>query len=317
MKVLVTGSAGFIGFHLVLKLINEGFEVLGIDNINNYYDTNLKNSRIKILKSFKNFSFKKIDLTDEKKLSDAFVKFKPSRVANLAAQPGVRYSLKKPHEYIQSNIVGFMNVIELCKNMKIDGLIYASSSSVYGGNKTVPFKVGDFVDTPISLYGATKKTNELIAHSYSHLYDLPTTGLRYFTVYGPWYRPDMAIFIFTKKIINDEPISLFNNGNMFRDFTFVDDIVSGTLAAIKKNYKCEIFNLGNNKSENLMKVIRLIEKEVGKKAVIKYKPLQPGDPEKTFANINKSKTMLGYSPKISLEDGIPIFYKWFKEYYNV
>ena len=317
MKILITGSAGFIGFHLSKLLLNDGYEILGIDNINNYYDQNLKSSRLEILKSYRNFKFKKLDITHYEDIKNAFKSFEPDRVVNLAAQPGVRYSLINPTSYVDSNIIGFMNIIELCKYMKIRGLIYASSSSVYGNNKKIPFAEKDRVDKQISLYGVTKRYNELIAHSYSHLYNLNTTGLRYFTVYGPWYRPDMAMFIFTKKIISNEPISVFNNGNMKRDFTYVNDIVKGTRSAIEKNYSCELFNLGNNKSEKLMDVIALIEKELGEKATINFQGMQPGDVEQTYADIDYSIQKIGYEPHTSIKVGIPKFINWYKDYYNV
>ena len=315
MKILITGSAGFIGYHLSKSLLDDGYEVLGIDNINTYYDQNIKYSRLEILKSYNNFQFNKIDISEINDLRTVFKSFQPQKVVNLAAQPGVRYSIKNPHVYITSNIVGFMNIIELCREIKIDGLIYASSSSVYGNNKKVPFSIKDRVDKQISLYGVTKRSNELIAHSYSHLYDLNTTGLRYFTVYGPFYRPDMAIFIFTQKIIAQKPIPVFNNGNMNRDFTYISDIIQGTRRAIDKNYKCEVFNLGNNKSEKLMDVISLIEKELGIDAQIEFKEMQPGDVNQTFADIEYSKQKLNYEPKTSIKAGIPKFINWYKGYY--
>ncbi len=317
MKILITGAAGFIGFHLSKSLLDDGHEILGLDNISAYYDQNLKSSRLDILKSYKNFKFNKIDISEFDKLKISFDSFGPQKVVNLAAQPGVRYSLQNPHAYINSNIVGFTNIIELCKNSKVEGLIYASSSSVYGKNKKVPFSINDRVDSQISLYGVTKKSNELIAHSYSHLYNLHTTGLRYFTVYGPWYRPDMAIFIFTQKILAKEPIAVFNNGDMSRDFTFIDDIINGTRSAIDKNLNCEIFNLGNNKSEKLMDVIAIIEQELGMKAAINFQPIQPGDVKITFADIDYTKQKIGYQPDTSIKTGIPKFINWYKEYYNV
>ena len=316
MKILVTGSAGFIGYHLSKSLLEDGFEIMGIDNISQYYDQNLKYDRLEILKSYSNFKFNKIDITNLEALKIVFSEFEPQKVVNLAAQPGVRYSLINPFEYISSNIVGFINIIDLCRSVDSEGLIYASSSSVYGNNKKVPFEVGDKSDEQISLYGVTKKSNELIAHSYSHLYNLNTTGLRYFTVYGPWYRPDMAIFLFTKKILNGQPISVFNNGRMKRDFTFIDDIINGTRAAIDKNYKCDIFNLGNNKSEKLMDVISVIEEELGIKANIDFKKIQPGDVKETYANIDYSKEKIGYKPDTSIKSGIPKFINWYREYYN-
>ena len=247
MKILITGAAGFIGYHLCKSLLEESCQILGIDNLNEYYDKNIKINRLEILKSYKNFKFEKVDISKREEITTPFNNFKPNKVINLAAQAGVRYSLKNPYAYIDSNIVGFINIIELCCQNDVSGFIYASSSSVYGSNKKLPFSENDNTNNPISLYAASKKSNELIAHSYSYSYGLHTTGLRFFTVYGPWGRPDMAYYIFTKKILNEEPIIVFNNGNMKRDFTFIDDIILGTKAAIKKNYKCEIFNLGNNK----------------------------------------------------------------------
>ncbi len=315
MKVLVTGCAGFIGYHLTKSLIEDGMEVMGVDNINDYYDVNLKLQRLDNLKSLNNFVFSKIDLIDKFSLEKAFKSFKPDRVVNLAAQAGVRYSIENPQAYVDSNLTGFVNILELSKDYKVDGLIYASSSSVYGANTKIPFSVSDSVNKPIALYGATKRANELIAHAYSHLFNLNTTGLRFFTVYGPWGRPDMAMFIFTSKIISNKPIKVFNKGKMKRDFTFIDDIIHGTKSAIKKNYNYEIFNLGNNKSENLMDMIRIIEKEIGKKAKIEFFPMQPGDVKESFADIDHSQKMLNYSPKTSIGKGIPIFIDWYKKTY--
>ena len=315
MKILVTGAAGFIGFHLSKSLLDDGFEVLGIDNINDYYDPNLKYARLEQLKPNKNFTFEKIDIADRESITKAFIDFKPNKVVNLAAQAGVRYSIENPYAYMDANLVGFLNIIELCRHNNVEGLIYASSSSVYGGNTKIPFSVEDRVDKPIALYGATKRANELIACSYSHLYSLHTTGLRYFTVYGPWGRPDMAMFIFTKKILVGEPIPVFNNGNMKRDFTYIDDIIAGTKAAIDKNYKCEVFNLGNHKSEQLMDVVSLIEKNLGKKAEINFSPMQPGDVQESFADIEKSIEMLNFSPQTNIDEGIKEFVNWFNRGY--
>ena len=316
MKILVTGAAGFIGFHLSKSLLDDSFEVLGIDNINDYYDPNLKYARLEQLKPYKNFTFEKIDIADRESLTKAFIDFKPNKVVNLAAQAGVRYSIENPYAYMDANLVGFLNIIELCRHNNVEGLIYASSSSVYGGNTKIPFSVEDRVDKPIALYGATKRANELIAYSYSHLYSLHTTGLRYFTVYGPWGRPDMAMFIFTKKILVGEPIPVFNNGNMKRDFTYIDDIIAGTKAAIDKNYKCEVFNLGNHKSEQLMDVVSLIEQNIGKKAEIKFLPMQLGDVPESFAEIEKSIEMLDFHPKTNVNDGINLFISWYLGKYN-
>ena len=287
---------------------------LGIDNINDYYDQDLKYSRLNILKSYDNFKFKKLDISEMEELKITFKSFNPQKVVNLAAQPGVRNSLTNSSLYITSNIVGFMNIIELCKTFSVNGLIYASSSSVYGKNIKTPFSVDDRVDTPISLYAATKKSNELIAYSYSHLYKLNTTGLRFFSVYGPYGRPDMAYYLFTDKISNNKVISVFNNGKMKRDFTYIDDIINGIERAIIKNYKCEIFNLGNNKNYSLMNLINIIEKKLGKKAQIKFYPKQPGDVTETYANINKSKKMLNYNPNTRLDKGIESFINWYTKY---
>ena len=316
MRIIVSGSAGFIGYHLSKSLLMDEFEVLGIDSVNDYYDMKLKNDRLNILQSYNNFKFEKVNIVDKEKLKKIFNDFNPDRFVNLAAQAGVRYSITHPYHYLDSNLIGFLNVIELCRHNKV-GLIYASSSSVYGKNKKMPFDEMQKTENPIALYGATKKANELIAHAYSHLYDLNTTGLRFFTVYGPWGRPDMAMFIFTNKIISNEPIPVFNNGKMKRDFTYIDDIVLGTKAAIHKNYEYEIFNLGNNKSENLMDMIGLIEDEIGKKAKINYQPMQPGDVKESFANIDHAKYKLGFNPSTSIEEGIPKFISWYKSYYNL
>jgi len=317
MRILVTGSSGFIGFHLCKSLLEKNFKVLGIDSMNNYYDIKLKKARLNILKKYKNFVFKKLKIEDKLEVTRIFESYSPEFVVNLAAQAGVRYSLKNPYAYIDSNLVGFLNLLEISKEIKVNGFIYASSSSVYGGNKKIPFKIHDRVDNPISLYGATKKANELIAKSYSNMFGLHTTGLRFFTVYGPWGRPDMAMFIFTKKILNNKPIPVFNHGKMKRDFTFIEDIISGIESSIEKNYKCEIFNLGNNKSEKLMDIVHLIEKNLNKKAIIEFLPMQPGDVRESFADIDYTKQKLNYNPKTSVEQGIPQFIEWYKEYYEI
>ncbi len=317
MKILLTGTAGFIGYHLAKELLERNFEILGIDNINDYYNKKLKFDRLKMLEPYDNFNFIEADISDKNQITEVFNNFEPEKVVNLAAQPGVRYSLKNPDVYISSNLQGFINIIELCRSNAVKGLIYASSSSVYGDNKSKPFSIDDRVNKPISLYGATKRANELIAYSYSHLYDINSTGLRYFTVYGPWYRPDMAMHIFAKKISNNEPIQVFNYGKMKRDFTYIDDIVKGTISALEYNYNCEIFNLGNNRSENLMNVINLIEKALNKKAIIDFQPIQPGDVLETFADIDYSMEKLNYKPTINIDKGVKLFIDWFKEYYNV
>ena len=316
MKVLVTGAAGFIGYHLCKSLLDDGYEVLGIDNLNDYYDVSLKSLRIDSIKEHNNFAFKKIDISNYSSLEKIFKNFSPNKVVNLAAQAGVRYSITNPFAYMDSNLVGFLNIIELCRHNNVEGLIYASSSSVYGANTKTPFDEKDRVNRPIALYGATKRANELIAHSYSHLYDLPSTGLRFFTVYGPWGRPDMAMFIFTRKILSGEPIQIFNHGDMKRDFTYIDDIILGTRAAIERNHQCEIFNLGNNKSEKLMDVVGIIEKTLGKKAIIDFRPIQPGDVKESYADILLSEKKLGFIPKISIKQGIPKFIKWYLGFYK-
>ena len=335
MKILVTGTTGFIGFHLCKSLLEDEYEVLGIDNINDYYDVNLKYARLKELgistssittnsspikhipsSIYKNYGFFKLDIADRDSITQLFQSFNPNMVVNLAAQAGVRYSIENPYAYMNSNLVGFLNIIELCRHNNVEGFIYASSSSVYGGNKKIPFSVDDRVDNPISFYGASKKSNELIANAYSHLYGLNTTGLRYFTVYGPWGRPDMAMFIFTKKILAGEPIPVFNNGKMKRDFTYIDDIISGTRAAIDKNYKCEVFNLGNHKSEQLMDVVSLIEQNLGKKAEIEFLPMQLGDVPESFADIDYSYEKLSFQPKVSINEGVPKFIEWYKGFYE-
>ena len=316
-KLLVTGAAGFIGYHLSKSLLKDGFDVYGLDNINDYYDVNLKHSRLNELKKFSNFNFYKLDISNYEDLSNVFKEINPNKVINLAAQAGVRYSIENPFAYMASNIVGFLNIIELCRHYSVEGLIYASSSSVYGGNKKIPFSVEDRVDDPISFYAASKRSNELIANTYSHLYGLHTTGLRFFTVYGPWGRPDMAMFIFADKISRGEKIEVYNNGNMKRDFTYIDDIINGIRASIDKNYKCEIFNLGNNRSEELMHIVSSIENSLGKKALIDFKPIQPGDVKKTNANIDKSKKLLGYAPTVNVDSGIKKFISWYKDYHSV
>ena len=315
-KILVTGAAGFIGYHLCKSLLEDDYEVLGIDNINDYYDPNLKLARLEQLKPYKNFKFEQVDIADRDSITQSFQSFDPTKVVNLAAQAGVRYSIENPYAYMDANLVGFLNIIELCRHNNVQGFIYASSSSVYGGNTKIPFSVDDRVDNPISLYAASKKSNELIANSYSHLYGLNTTGLRYFTVYGPWGRPDMAMFIFTRKILAGEPIPIFNNGNMKRDFTYIDDIIAGTRSAIDRIFKCEVFNLGNHKSEQLMDVVSLIEQNLGKKAEIDFQPMQPGDVPESFADIDKSIKMLDYKPTTNVDGGIKLLIEWYMDYYE-
>ncbi len=315
-SVLVTGCAGFIGYHLSVSLLKDGVEVLGIDNLNEYYDINLKNNRLSNLQVYKNFTFQKVDIADKDSLSQKFKQFQPDMVVNLAAQAGVRYSIENPYAYLDSNLTGFLNILEMCRHHQVKGLVYASSSSVYGSNTKYPFSTSDRTDNPIALYGATKKANELMAHSYSHLYDLPTTGLRYFTVYGPWGRPDMAMYIFADKILKGQPIPVFNHGKMKRDFTYIDDIIHGLKASINKNYPCEVFNLGNNNWEDLMDVISILENALGQKAEIEFFGMQPGDVKKTFADIDHSRDKLGYRPLTSINEGIPNFIHWYRNYIN-
>jgi len=317
MRFLITGAAGFIGFHISNLLLKKHNEVFGVDNLNSYYDLNLKQKRLEVLKEFKNFFFYKMDI-QEKKLLNTFKKQKIDCVINLAAQAGVRHSLKDPYTYINSNILGHLNILELVKIGNIDKLIYASSSSVYGGNKKLPFSVKDRVDQPVSLYAASKKSCELISECYSKLFGFRCIGLRFFTVYGPWGRPDMATFIFTKNIINKKKINIFNFGNMKRDFTYIDDITHGIEGAILSKKKSHnIYNLGNNNSENLLDFIQIIENNLGIKAKKKFLPLQPGDVPETFADIDKSRSELNFSPKTKISVGIPKFINWYKEFYNL
>jgi UDP-glucuronate 4-epimerase len=316
-KILVTGCVGFIGMHLCEKLIELGYSVIGIDNLNNYYDVNLKLKRLSLLQKNSSFTFIKTDISNKEALEDVFKKHKPQKVVNLAAQAGVRYSLVNPNAYMESNILGFMNILECCRHNHVENLIYASSSSVYGSNKKIPFSESDNVDSPISIYAASKKSNELMASSYNHLFGVRSTGLRFFTVYGPWGRPDMAMYIFASKILNNEPIQVFNHGNMNRDFTYISDIINGILSSIENNHNCEIFNLGNNKSENLMDVVSLIEDKIGKKAIIEFQPMQPGDVAKTYADIDKAKNKLGYNPTTNVKDGIGSFIDWYLEYSKI
>ena len=302
--------------HLCLNLLKDGFQILGIDNLNDYYSLKLKRSRLQVLSDYSNFKFEKADISDEKKVLETFKNFSPHKVVNLAAQAGVRYSLKNPKAYIMSNICGFLNILEACRIFNVKSLIYASSSSVYGLNENMPFDINDVVNKPISVYATSKISNELLAYNYNHLYGLNATGLRYFTVYGPWGRPDMAIYIFTKKINEGKPIDVFNNGNMMRDFTYVDDIIEGTKSAILKSYDYEIFNLGNNRAENILNVISYIEFYLKKKAKINFCQIQAGDVEKTFANIDYSSKMLDYVPHTNIDKGIKYFVNWFKSYYS-
>ena len=312
----MTGCAGFIGMHLCQSLLKDGYEIFGIDNINSYYDKNLKMDRLSILEKNSNFSYKIIDLNNNEALEKIFKKFSPDRVVNLAAQAGVQYSLANPYAYIDSNISGFMNILDCCSSFNVEGLIYASSSSVYGANIKTPFSEYDYTDNPISIYAVTKKTNELMANVYSNLHGINCTGLRFFTVYGPWGRPDMSYYIFTKNILENKKIHIYDEGRVERDFTYIDDIINGVRSAINKNYRNEIFNLGNNKKEKVLDLIRIIESRLGKRAVIDYKPLKPGDIRSTNADISKSMNMLDYDPNFSLKKGVNNFINWYLDYYD-
>jgi UDP-glucuronate 4-epimerase len=334
-KIMVTGAAGFIGSHLSRRLLKEGFQVIGIDNINDYYDINLKYSRLELMKEYQNFKFEKVSLEDKESIENIFSTYRPDIVVNLAAQAGVRYSLENPHAYIEANVVGFTNILEGCRHHKVEQLIYASSSSVYGANTSLPFSVHDNVDHPMSLYAATKKANELMAHTYSQLYNIPTTGLRFFTVYGPWGRPDMALFMFTKAILEGEPIKIFNNGNMMRDFTYVDDIVESiyrlTFKPAQPNpewignnpdpgtsyapYK--VYNIGNNSPVKLMDFIEAIEDKLGIDAKKEFLPLQAGDVPQTYASVEDLFRDIDFRPQTSIKQGISNFIDWYIDYYNI
>ncbi len=313
-KIVITGAAGFIGFHLALSYLKDGIKILGIDNCNDYYSPKLKKDRLKILFEHKNFTFLNEDLCNYNACYKSIKKFSPDKIVHLAAQAGVRYSIENPKAYIDSNIYGFFNILEISRHLNIKGLIYASSSSVYGSNKEIPFSILHKTDNPISLYAASKKSNEVIAHSYTSLFGLHVTGLRFFTVYGPWGRPDMAMYIFADKISNNQPIDVFNNGEMKRDFTYIDDIVQGIKKSVEHNYKYEIFNLGNNQSTPLMYLIELIEKELNIKAKINFLPMQPGDVKESHADIKYSNEMINFNPRIKIEEGVKNFIKWHKKY---
>lgn len=314
ITILVTGSAGFIGFHTAKKLLEDGCKVVGLDNFNSYYKPALKEARNRILEGFKGYKLYRGDLENLELIKKVFKENKIDKVCHLAAQAGVRYSLENPHAYISSNLVGFTNIIEEAKNAGIKTFVYASSSSVYGNNKKIPFSINDSVDKPISLYAATKKANELIAYTYHHLYGLNCTGLRFFTVYGPWGRPDMAAYKFADAIKNNRVVDVYNFGKMKRDFTFITDIVSGILSSLKNSYPYEIFNLGNNQPVELGSFINIIEGLLGEKAKKKFLPLQPGDVPETYANISHSYKKLGYRPKINIEEGLKEFINWYKNY---
>lgn len=335
MKILVTGMAGFIGFHLATALAKRGDHVVGIDNLNSYYDVSLKEARLALLQQYPNCRFIKMDLADRHQLNSLFKTEQFDSVVNLAAQAGVRYSLINPHAYMESNIIGFCNILEGCRHYHVKHLVYASSSSVYGANTNYPFSENNTVDHPVALYAASKKANEAMAHSYAHLYGLPCTGLRFFTVYGPWGRPDMALFQFVKNIVAGKPIDVFNHGNMYRDFTYIDDIVAGIIHAIdhpaapNPHWSSDqpdpatsyapwrVYNIGNGNPVKLMDFIHEIEHQLGKKAIINFLDLQPGDVAKTAADTSNLERDLGYKPKINIQDGIKHFMQWYREYHDV
>lgn len=321
---LITGGAGFIGFHLSKRLLEQGARVIGFDNMNDYYEVSLKEARLSILQKYERFTFVKGDLADKAAVFAVFETQKPQIVVNLGAQAGVRYSIDNPDAYVSSNLVGFFNILEACRHFGTEHLVFASSSSVYGGNDKVPFSTEDKVDGPVSLYAATKKSNELMAHAYSKLYGYPVTGLRFFTVYGPMGRPDMAYFKFAKKIVNGEPIQIYNNGDMLRDFTYIDDIVTGVYnilcnppAVDEKGVAYKVYNIGNNQPVRLMDFIATLEKCLGKEAVKEYYPMQPGDVYQTYADVSALMQDFGFRPDTSIETGLTAFVKWFKEYYHV
>jgi len=335
MRIMVTGTAGFIGSHLALKLLERGDEVIGIDNLNDYYDVNLKLSRLARIKDYSGFTDVRLDIADRASIEAVFKRYQPQKVVNLAAQAGVRYSLENPHAYIDSNIVGFINILEGCRHNNVEHLVYASSSSVYGANESMPFSVHDNVDHPLSLYAASKKANELMAHTYSNLYRLPTTGLRFFTVYGPWGRPDMALFLFTKAILAGEKIKVFNYGKHRRDFTYIDDIVEGVMRTLDHNAQANpdwnglkpdpgtskapwrVYNIGNQNPVELMAYIETLERYLGKTAEKELLPLQPGDVPDTYADVEALACDVGYKPNTSIEQGIKRFVEWYKGYYRV
>ncbi|MDY6823909.1 MAG: NAD-dependent epimerase [Thermodesulfobacteriota bacterium] len=335
MNILITGAAGFIGFHLSKRLLNDGHTVCGLDNINDYYDVTLKNARLSQLKEYEHFCFEQLDIGDREKTRALFAANQFDYVVNLAAQAGVRYSLEHPECYIDSNLVGFGNILEGCRHSGVKHLVYASSSSVYGLNTTMPFSVHHNVDHPISLYAASKKANELMAHTYSYLYKLPTTGLRFFTVYGPWGRPDMALFLFTKAILNDEPIKVFNHGNMQRDFTYIDDIIEGVVRVMihipepdtkwssdapspsSSPAPYRLYNIGNNQPVQLMAFIEAIENALGKTAEKDLQPLQPGDVPATWADVEDLINVTGFKPATPIQTGISAFIEWYRDYYRV
>jgi len=323
MKILVTGVAGFIGMYCAQRLLERGDTVVGIDNLNDYYDVQLKKDRLKNIDDKPGFTFIKMDLSDRVQIETLFSEERFDGVINLGAQAGVRYSLKNPHAYIQSNVVGFLNILEGCRHNAVKHLVYASSSSVYGSNKKMPFSEHDNVDHPVSLYAATKKSSELMAHTYSHLYNIPTTGLRFFTVYGPWGRPDMSPSLFAGAILRGEAINVFNNGDMRRDFTYIDDIVAGVLAALdhpppKKNGAAphRVYNIGNHRSEPLPRLIEILESALGRKAEQQMEPMQPGDVKNTYADITAIQRDLGFQPTTPIDIGVPRFVDWYRDYHQ-
>lgn len=335
MRILVTGTAGFIGSTLAIRLLERGDEVIGVDNVNDYYDPSLKEARLARLKAYDGFTEERLSIEDREGMEAVFKRYQPQRVVNLAAQAGVRYSLENPHAYIDANIVGFTNILEGCRHNDVEHLVYASSSSVYGANESMPFSVHDNVDHPVSLYAASKKANELMAHTYSHLFDLPTTGLRFFTVYGPWGRPDMALFMFTKNIIEGKPIDVFNYGKHQRDFTYIDDIVEGVIRTLDKvaapnpewsgkepdsatsKAPYRLYNIGSNNPCELLRYIEIIEECVGKKAEKNMLPMQPGDVLATYADVDALIEDVDYKPSTSIEDGVAKFVAWYRDFYQV
>lgn len=320
---LITGGAGFIGFHLSKRLLELGAKVIGLDNMNDYYEVSLKEARLDILKGYENFTFVKCDLADEEGVFALFERERPDIAVNLAAQAGVRYSIENPDAYIQSNLVGFFHILEACRHYPVEHLVFASSSSVYGGNEKIPFSTEDRVDHPVSLYAATKKSNELMAYSYSKLYKIPVTGLRFFTVYGPYGRPDMACYKFALKIMKGEPIQIYNNGDMYRDFTYIGDIITGVENILCSPPKADgqearykIYNIGNNRPEKLMDFIAVLEKYLGKTAKKEYLPMQPGDVYRTYADVTDLMNDFNFKPSTSMDEGMRMFVEWFKEYYG-
>ncbi|MEO9101970.1 MAG: NAD-dependent epimerase [Burkholderiaceae bacterium] len=327
MKVLVTGAAGFIGMTTALRLLERGDEVVGLDNLNDYYEVALKEKRLARLQSHSRFTFVRTDVADREAMAQLFAQQRPDRVVHLAAQAGVRYSLQNPHAYVDANLLGFINILEGCRHSQVEHLVYASSSSVYGGNTKMPFAESDSVDHPVSLYAATKKANELMAHSYSHLYALPTTGLRFFTVYGPWGRPDMALFLFTKAILEGRPIDVFNHGHMRRDFTYVDDIVEGVVRVLDRIPQgadgsgagaapYRVFNIGNNQPVQLLDFVACLEQALGQQAEKRMLPLQDGDVPETYADTDALANWVGFVPETSIEHGIGRFVSWYRDYYQ-